>query len=166
VIEAAIDYDRPRELPPMPGQHYRCFVDMSGGRHDSAACAIAHKDPDGVVVVDVVRARPAPHDPDSVVEEFVQLARAYGCNQITGDKFGGAWVEVAFNARGASYLTSTLSKSELYLDSLAAFAANGVKMPDDPKLLRELRCWNGAQRGKDVTRSIIHGTAATTGPMS
>ena len=55
LIDRAVDMSRPTELPPVSGLKYRCFVDPSGGRHDAACIAIAHKDQDGCVVVDVLR---------------------------------------------------------------------------------------------------------------
>ena len=43
-IEACVDYDRPRELPPRSGITYQAFTDPSGGRHDTFALCIGHKD--------------------------------------------------------------------------------------------------------------------------
>src|SRR5207245_1724586 len=42
VIDAAIDMERPVELPPLRGVRYRAFVDASAGRHDAFTICIAH----------------------------------------------------------------------------------------------------------------------------
>ena len=73
LIDMAIDFSRPPELPPVPGIKYRCFVDPSGGRHDAACIAIAHRDQeDGLVIVDCLRGVAAPHDPQIVAGGFCQ----------------------------------------------------------------------------------------------
>jgi hypothetical protein len=45
-----------RELPPVPGVHYSCFVDPSGGSADSMTLGIAHKSGD-IAVLDCLRER-------------------------------------------------------------------------------------------------------------
>jgi hypothetical protein len=50
------------------------FTDMSGGKLDSAAVAIGHRE-DDVIVIDVARERRAPFNPDDVVREFATLVR-------------------------------------------------------------------------------------------
>jgi hypothetical protein len=138
LIDMAIDVSRRPELPPVPGVKYRAFVDPSGGRHDAACIAIAHKDQD-LVVVDVLRGVRAPHDPQIVAEDFAKIAKTYGCHEIVGDHYSGAWVEQAFSKAGVSYSISDLTKSEIYLECLAHFSAHKVRLPNDEKLIRELR---------------------------
>lgn len=77
LIEDAIDYSRPLELPPQLGFKYKAFLDPSGGRHDSFSIAIAHRESDRLIV-DVVRGRKPPFDPHQVTAEFVALAAEYG----------------------------------------------------------------------------------------
>src|SRR5262249_13762491 len=58
VIDAAIDYGRPLELPPDAKYSYRCFVDASAGRHDAFTICIGHTEgPKGSerFVADVIR---------------------------------------------------------------------------------------------------------------
>jgi hypothetical protein len=139
VIDRAVDVNRPLELSPQRGVKYTCFVDPSGGRHDAAAVAICHKDKDDIVTVDVVRAVPAPHDPSIVAQDFAKLAKSYGCHTIICDRYSGAWVEEAFKAASVRYRVSDLTKSEIYLENVAYFATGKVRLPDDSKLIRELR---------------------------
>ena len=63
-------------LPYVEGVRYFGFVDPSGGRRDSAALAIAHRDKSGRIILDLMAERKAPHDPAQVVEEFAALLQA------------------------------------------------------------------------------------------
>jgi hypothetical protein len=138
IVEAAVDRDRPLELPPRPGVQYHCFVDPSGGRHDAFVAAIGHVE-EGLFVCDALRARVPPFDPAEVVAEFARLARDYGLARVTGDNYSAEWTASAFRARGVEYYRSTLSKSQLYLEGLPAFARGLVSIPAIPKLVRELK---------------------------
>ena len=66
-IEAAIDHDRPLELPPNAKHRYFGFCDPSGGRHDAFTLSIAHREGE-LVVVDLVRGVRPPFDPHEVVQ--------------------------------------------------------------------------------------------------
>jgi hypothetical protein len=129
----------PGELPPQPGKSYRCFIDPSGGRSDAMTLAIAHLEDDDRVIVDLVRGRRAPFDPASVVAEFSQVARAYGCSQATADRYAGEWPVSAFADHGISIRAAELSKSEIYLECEPLFARGAIAIPADRVLLAELR---------------------------
>jgi hypothetical protein len=79
------------ELPPSTAISYRCFVDPSGGRHDSFTLAISHRAKDGGVL-DVIREWKAPFDPSLMVKEATDIARKYRCSSITGDNYSGEWL--------------------------------------------------------------------------
>jgi hypothetical protein len=159
LIDMAIDVSRPPELAPVAGVKYRAFVDPSGGRHDAACMAIAHKDRD-MVVVDVLRGVSAPHDPEIVAQDFAKLAKAYGCHEITGDRFSGAWVEQAFVKAGVRYTVADLTKSEIYLENVAYFATGKVRLPNNDTLIRELRLLERrvGRSGKDACDHPRHGS--------
>jgi len=53
--------------------------------------AIAHKQGERCII-DVVRGRAAPFDPDQVAQEFAALAKEYGCFSVQGDCYSGEWV--------------------------------------------------------------------------
>ncbi len=132
LVEAGV-----RERPPVRDAAYRAFADPSGGRGDAFTLAIAHKD-DGAAILDVVRARRPPFDPSEVVREYAALLGEYGLSEVTGDRYAGAWVEEAFRAEGISYRAASLTKSELYLETLPLFTRGSVRLVDDPALLTEL----------------------------
>jgi hypothetical protein len=159
VLDDAIDYARPLELPPRSGRRYYAFTDASAGRHDAFTLVIGHLEGEKgaeIFVCDVIRVRAAPFDPRTVATEYAQLAREYGCTCITGDNYAGEWVAAAFRDAGARYEKSPHPKSTLYLEALPAFNRGAVSIPDHAILLRELR---GLERrvhrsGKD---SVDHG---------
>ena len=69
LIDGAVDHGRPLELPPREGIVYRVFGDVSAGRSDATAICIGHVE-DQIVVIDVVRGRPAPHNPADAITEL------------------------------------------------------------------------------------------------
>lgn len=138
VIDGAIEYGRPLELPPRDRVEYRAFVDASGGRHDAFTIGIGHAE-DGRFVADVMRGRRAPFDPKAVVSEYADLVRQYRCSSVTGDNYAGQWVADAFRDARIEYRRADLAKSGLYLEMVPLFMRNAVSIPDLPPLVRELR---------------------------
>jgi hypothetical protein len=139
LIELAIDRARPPELPPQQGLQYKCFVDASGGRHDSYTICIGHKDSGGRFICDVLRGREPPLDPQEITREYAALAREYGCSKITGDAYSADWVVSSYRECNATYLCATKNKSELYLEGLPIFSRGLVLLPEHRRLGRELR---------------------------
>lgn len=115
---------------------YVAFIDASGGRQDSAALAIAHREGDRVVL-DLALERPAPHDPAAVATEFCGVLRAYGISTATGDKYAGDWVAQAYRKRGIRYLYADRTKSQIYADCLPMMTARQVALLDQPRLLHQ-----------------------------
>jgi hypothetical protein len=150
LIDRAVDRGRPLEISPQQRQAYFAFVDPSGGRHDAFTISICHRQGERIVV-DVVRGRKPPFDPQSVVAEYTKLAQDYGCKTISGDSYAGDWVASAFNTAGLHYRPALLNRSELYLEGLPHFTRGIVSIPDNPVLLRELRLLERkvAKSGKD-----------------
>lgn len=137
-IDGAVNHARPLELPPRPGIHYRAFTDASAGRHDAYTLAIAHREGDRVII-DVLRGRHPPLDPQAVTDEYAELAGSYRCFRVTGDNYAAEWVASAWRKAGRVYEVSDLVRSELYLEGLPIFTRGLIELPDHPRLLRELR---------------------------
>jgi hypothetical protein len=140
-VDAAIDHGRPLELPPRPGASYEAFTDASGGSgKDSYTLAIAHREGD-LFVIDCLRGTQngVSFDPQSTTEEYAQLCKQYRCHRVTGDYYSAGWVTGAWQKAGISYTVSDIPKSQIYLESLPLFNRNVVRLPDHPRLLRELR---------------------------
>ncbi len=57
---------------------------------------------------------------------------------MTGDKYAGEWIATAYRKRGVIYRYSDRSKSEIYVDALPMFTAQGVDLLDLPRLTHQL----------------------------
>lgn len=154
-IDAAVDHARPIELPPREGVSYVAFTDASGGRRDHFTVGVGHVE-DGIFIADVVRGRAPPFDPNDVAREFASTVREYRCPEIIGDAYGGEWVSSAFGDAGLPYRRAERPKSELYLEALPHFARQAIRIPDHPRLVRELRLLERrtSRSGRD---SVDHG---------
>jgi hypothetical protein len=81
----------------VPGVTYFGFVDPAGGSgDDSMTMAIAHRDSNGVIVLDCVREVRPGFSPKSVVDDFAAVFRSYGIHQVVGDAWGGEFVREPF----------------------------------------------------------------------
>ena len=162
LIDRAIDYGRPLELPPQDGVVYRAFVDSSGGAvgGDAYALGIGHLEGENYVT-DVVRGRSGPFDPQEVTKEYAQLCRDYHVGRITGDNYGKEWVADAWRQVGFEYVKSPLPKDEIYLECLPVFTRGLVRLPNHARLVRELRLLSGTRIVLARTRSLILATATT-----
>ena len=54
-------------------------------------------------------------------------------------RMGKEWVQLAWRGTGIAYVQSMLAKSDIYLECIPLFSRGLVRLPDHPKLLRELR---------------------------
>jgi hypothetical protein len=140
VIDRAVDRARPIELPYRRGEFYRAFTDAAGGAigGDSYSIAIGHKE-DNKFIIDVIRGRPGPFDPQEVTREYAALCRDYKVQTVIGDLYGAQWTQQAWRDHNMTYAASDLSASMLYLEVLPLFSRGLVSLPDHPVLLRELR---------------------------
>ena len=159
-IEAAIDYERPMELPPRSGLNYRSFADPSGGRHDRFCICVGHFEgtrDTGRFVLDVLRGAVPPFDPQEVTKQYAALLREYKLHEVTGDNYSAGWVETAFKDAGIKYVRAEKPKSALYLEAATLFARGGISLPNHPVLLRELRLLERRthRSGRDT---VDHGT--------
>jgi hypothetical protein len=125
------------ELAPIPGVHYQAFVDPSGGASDSMTLSIAHKQ-DNRVDLDLVREWKPPFSPEAVVGECADTLKLYGVKKVTGDRYGGLWVQEPFFRRGISYKLSEMEKSRIYQAFLPLINSGRVELLDLPKLISQL----------------------------
>ena len=105
IVEGCVVTNR-HELPYATGARYHAFVDPSGGSADSMTLAIAHRDRDGMAVLDAIRERRPPFSPESGVNEF--------CGVLDATKFtaSSAIVTPASGRASASRATaSTMSRA-------------------------------------------------------
>jgi hypothetical protein len=150
-VEALVIRGR-QELPPRQGIHYAAFADVSGGRHDDACLAIAHKE-DRVIVLDCLERYKAPHNPYEVVSEMCDTIRRYGCDRAMGDAYAAEWTRVAFGNHGINYRRASTSvwkegteaknriakpKSILYSELLPRLHSGEVELLDNETLIAQL----------------------------
>ena len=126
------------ELPASPIIQYQAFTDPSGGKHDSFTVSIGHKE-NGKAIVDLVRAWQPPFDPGVVTGEIAEVLKGYGVSNVTGDNYAGEWPVASFRNHGVAYERCEKSKSELYLAFVPVTNSGGVELPEDKRLLTQLR---------------------------
>jgi hypothetical protein len=142
------------ELPPSPIIEYQGFVDPSGGKHDSFTVAIAHKE-ESKAIVDLVKAWAPPFDPTVVTGEIAEVLKGYGVLNVTGDNYAGEWPVASFRSHGIAYERCDKNKSELYLAFVPVTNSSGVELPEDPRLLAQLRRLE-RKRGRAGKDSVDH----------
>jgi hypothetical protein len=136
LIEAATDHNiltRPARV----GIKYTAFVDVSGGRSDSFALAIAHME-GNVVTLDCVTEIPAPFAADAAVDHAVNVMREYHCYIAYGDAFGAEWVTQSFARRGVRYEPPGYNATEIYINFLPLLTSARVRLVDHRRTLSQL----------------------------
>jgi hypothetical protein len=136
-VEACITWGE-QERPYQAGVSYKAFTDPSGGSSDSFTLAIAHRDKDGIGVLDALRDVRPPFSPESVVVEFAALLKSYKVSKVTGDRYAGEWPREQFRKHHIEYLPSDRAKSDLYRDALPLLNSKKVRLLGDRKLFSEL----------------------------
>jgi hypothetical protein len=151
LIDGAVDHGRPLELPPQGGIQYKAFADSAGGRGDAHTFAIGHKSGEHFVI-DVLRGTHPPFDPVETTRQYAALAKQYRVNAVPRDHYAAEWVSAAWRDCGITCNRSELPKSSIYLETLPLFARGVVRLPDHPKLLRELRLLerHSHRSGRDI----------------
>jgi hypothetical protein len=150
VIEALVVSGR-KEVLPRRGIRYVAFADVSGGRHDDAALAIAHRK-DRKVLLDLVQRWRPPFNPHSVIQEMSEDVKRYGIHYVTGDNYAAEFVARSFQGCGLRYEKSEKPKSALYLELLPRLCSGEVELLDDPTLVNQLAGLERRTRsgGKDI----------------
>jgi hypothetical protein len=135
VVEAAVIPGR-HELPRPEHTRYHAFCDPSGGSSDSMTLVITHM-AGNRVIIDLIRERRAPFNPDACVKEFSDTLRSFGISTLVGDHYGGEWPRSQFKKHGASYKPADQTKSDLYLHLLPLLNSGRIRTarssaPDQP----------------------------------
>jgi hypothetical protein len=117
VIEACVA-EGCYEIAPLKSISYVAFCDPSGGSSDSMTLAIAHKDAEGLIILDAIREQRAPFSPEIVVDDFCKTLASYRVRRVTGDRYAGEWPREQFRKRGVDYIPSLIVKSDLYRNLL------------------------------------------------
>jgi len=127
-----------RELPPGAASSWVAFADFSSGKSDASVVALGFRDGERAVC-GVLRAWPAPHNPENVISEASTLLKSYGVHNVVADRYSIGFVDQALRRNGIYFQPSELDASRLYLELLPRILSGTVTAPNDPALLRELR---------------------------
>jgi len=125
------------ERPPISGVTYSAFVDPSGGSADSMTLAIGHRQ-DDVIVLDAIRERRPPFNPEDVVLGFSKLLKSYRVSNVTGDRYAGEWPRERFREHGILYELAEKPKSDLYRNLLPAINSRMVDLLEDGRLFAQI----------------------------
>jgi hypothetical protein len=153
----------PRDVPytpvsPQGAQYdYRAGLDVSGGRGDATAAAVARLDGERVMIC-AVRHWPAPHDPLEVARRVASFLKEYGITSAVADQYGAGIVESVYREAGVHLIAAEQSRSDTYLAMLPLLTTGRMEIPDDPTLRRELIALERRPgRSKDVIDHPRHG---------
>jgi len=135
-VEAAVIPGR-HELPRLEHTRYHAFCDPSGGSSDSMTLVITHM-AGNRVILDLIRERRAPFNPDACVKEFSDTLRSFGISTLVGDHYGGEWPRSQFKKHGVSYKPADQTKSDLYLHLLPLLNSGRIELLDHPRLINQL----------------------------
>jgi hypothetical protein len=135
VIEAAVDTGV-TVRPPRKDSRYVSFCDPSGGARDSFTAAVAHLEGD-IAVLDCLVEIKAPFNPTEATETIAKTLKQYGLKDTVGDRYAAAWVTEAFMHQGINYRHSDRDRSQIYIDSMAAFNAGRVRLLDNPRMVTQ-----------------------------
>lgn len=173
VIESVVVKNR-FELLPRKEITYFGFADVSGGRNDDAALAIAHK-VDRKVVMDYVKRYKPPHSPQAVIKSMSEELKRYHLTTCTGDNYSAEFVVQSFKDNGIYYRKSELPKSGLYLELMPRICSREVELLDDDILVAQLASLerktrsggrdsvDHGQGGHDDTANVCAGVCAVAG---
>ena len=137
LIEAAVDRGV-TVRPPQPDIDYHAFADPSGGLGDSFACAVAHKDADGAVVLDCLHETVPPFDPAQATAEIAKLLKSYRISKVIGDRYAANWVSGEFGRNDVAYEASERDRSAVYADFLPLVMSGRARLLDSPRLIGQL----------------------------
>jgi hypothetical protein len=173
LIESLVVKGR-QELVPRTELQYFAFADLSGGRLDDAALAIAHR-ADRKVVIDLLRRYRPPFSPQEVIGQMTAELRKYNLRRVTGDNYAAEFVASGFRGQGINYTKSEKVKSLLYLELLPRLCSGEVELLDNEKLVNQLaglerRTRSGgrdvidhASNGHDDLANVVAGVADLAG---
>jgi hypothetical protein len=140
---------------PVAARAYTIFADLSGGRSDSAALCICHRERGKILMDDFLEVE-APFNPSEVVSVFAELAKLFSTRTIWADRYAAEWATESFRNVGIELRASLLPKSGLFLNFASLVKAGKVALINSDRLLNQLTALDRrtGQAGKDVVEKI------------
>lgn len=147
------------DLPRKGARHYALGIDQSGlsGR-DRFAAAVAHKESNGLVVVDAIRSW-ATTDLDRIMADIGALASEYGITRAYVDAYAGGWTGQALKKVGiSSEKREALPK--IYINTKSLMNGGKLDLPENGELRAGLENTQ-AFYGRNNSLSIAHERTAS-----
>lgn len=153
--------DGVEERAPSGRYDYQAHCDLSGGRRDSFALGIAHKDERGVAVLDFVEEiKPQGANIATVIERFAAVMKSYGTLRVRCDDYAANFAREAFARSGVTAMQpklyysgqeKRLDTSMIFIESVVLVSGGKVRLLDHKPLLRQLSALERRARsgGKD-----------------
>lgn len=139
IIDSLVNDNRPIEYSPLKDIQYYAFTDTAGGSGKSSyAICIGHIK-NAKVIIDVVRSKNPPFDPETQTQEYSDLLHKYRITRVTGDSFSGDWCSRSYQKNNIFYEKSEKSKNEIYLECEGSFNCGNVELPPHDTLQRQLK---------------------------
>jgi hypothetical protein len=126
-----------RELPRVQGVSYVGALDVSGGRDDATAAAIAFRDGDRAIIA-ACRRWSSPHDASVVASQVAEFLKGYGLTSAVADDYGAGLSTAVYRPAGLTLTKAENNASDTYLRLLPLLTSNRIEMPPDPILRHEL----------------------------
>lgn len=136
VIESVVKKGRQELLPRTLKYSYFAFADVSGGRVEDSAVAIAHRI-ERKVIVDFIKLYKSPHDPISAIRDMSQQLKKFAIKKITGDNYAAEFVKSAFNTNGIRYEKCSITASQLYIETIPIIGSSAVELLDNETLINQ-----------------------------
>ena len=122
------------ERPYKSGVVYNAYVDAATGLGSSSfTLAIAHREADDTVVLDVLRERRPPFIPRDTVKEFADLVKS-----VHGDDFARGFHDTLWKDNGIRFEDKKFTTSDNYLHLLLKLLAKQVRFIDSATLRSQL----------------------------
>ena len=100
---------------------------------------VAHRQKDGVIVLDAVREVRPKFSPESVVAEFSSTFKSYRIGTIYGDDYGGDWPKERFSRNGIKYISAKKPRSNIYKEFAELLRSHKVQLLDHDRMLSQIR---------------------------
>ncbi len=133
------------ERPPVTDAIYAAAADPAF-KKDDYALAIAHRSPDGAILLDCTATwtgtREAPLGYEWVCREIARILKPYGHNALVGDQHCAPIMEQEFLKLGISYQEVTFgagTRLDLFGNLKHLLIQRKIQILDKPELLRQLR---------------------------
>ena len=133
------------ERPPVTDATYAAAVDPAF-KGDDFALAIAHRVPDGPIILDYTATwtgtREEPLGYEWVCGEIARILKRYGVNTVVGDQHCAAIIQQEFSKLGIGYREITFgagTRLDLFGNLKYLLMQNKIQILDKPELLRQLR---------------------------